>query len=307
MTEHASRGGLLLGLGAYAAWGVLPLYFRLLAAVPALEVLAHRVIWSLVLLIIVVSAMRRWRAIRAAISARTFVMLAGSATLIAINWLIYIWAVNNGHTLAGSLGYFINPLLNVGLGVVVLGERLRKWQGVAIAIASAGVATMAFVALDTLWISLSLAVTFGFYGLVRKIVAIDALGGLLVETMVLAPLSLGYVLMIGRAGTGAMGVAPSTDVLLVLLGALTALPLLMFAAAARRLPYSTLALLQYVAPTLQFIVAVAVFGEPLRPLHILVFGLIWTGCAIFAWDSVRGARKARVANGSSGARVNART
>lgn len=295
MTDNAARGGLLLGLGAYTMWGVLPLYFRLLAAVPAIEVLAHRVIWSLVLLIVVVTAMRRWQTIRAAASGRTIAMLAASATLIAINWLIYIWAVNNGHTLAGSLGYFINPLLNVGLGVIVLGERLRKWQGVAIAIASAGVAAMAFVALDTLWISLSLAVSFGLYGLVRKIVAIDSLGGLLIETLLLAPASFGYVLYLESAGRGAAGQALSTDVLLVLLGALTALPLLMFAAAARRLPYSTLALLQYVAPSLQFIVAVAIFGEPLRPLHLLVFALIWAGCAIFAWDSVRGARAARAA------------
>lgn len=291
MTHHPARGGLLLGLGAYTFWGVLPLYFRLLAAVPALEVLAHRVIWSLVLLILVVSAMRRWPAVRAAMNWRTLAMLAASAGLIGVNWLIYIWAVNNGHTLAGSLGYFINPLLNVALGVIVLGERLRKWQGVAIALAAIGVTAMAFVALDTLWISLSLAVTFGLYGLVRKVVAIDSLGGLTVETMLLAPLSLAYVLIIGSEGAGAFGHATGTDALLVLLGAFTALPLLMFAAAARRLPYSTLALLQYVAPTLQFIVAVAVFGEPLRPLHLLVFGLIWIGCALFAWDTVRAARR----------------
>ena len=295
MTENAARGGLLLGLGAYAMWGVLPLYFRLLSAVSAIEVLAHRVIWSLVLLVAVVSIMGRWRAVQAAISPRTLAMLVASAALIGINWLIYIWAVNNGNTLAGSLGYFINPLLNVALGVVVLGERLRKWQGVAIALATTGVLAMAFVAVDTLWISLSLAVSFGLYGLVRKVVAIDSLGGLLIETLLLTPLSLGYVAVVGSAGNGAMGVAWSTDVLLVLLGVLTALPLLMFAAAARRLPYSTLALLQYVAPTLQFIVAVAIFGEPLQPLHLLVFSLIWTGCAIFAWDSVRAARARRSA------------
>jgi chloramphenicol-sensitive protein RarD len=295
LTENAARGGLLLGLGAYTMWGVLPLYFRLLATVPAIEVLAHRVIWSLVLLIAVVTAMRRWRTIRAAASGRTIAMLAASATLIGINWLIYIWAVNNGHTLAGSLGYFINPLLNVALGVIVLGERLRKWQGAALALATTGVAAMALVALDTLWISLSLAVSFGLYGLVRKVVAIDSLGGLLIETLLLAPASFGYVLYLGSVGSGAAGRALSTDVLLVALGALTALPLLMFAAAARRLPYSTLALLQYVAPSLQFVVAVAVFGEPLRPLHLVVFGLIWAGCAVFAWDSVRNAREKRAA------------
>ncbi|WBH17548.1 EamA family transporter RarD [Sphingomonas radiodurans] len=291
MTHRSARGGLLLALGAYAMWGVLPLYFRLLAAVPPLEVLAHRVIWSVVLLIIVVTVLRRWPSIRDAMTARTLAMLAASATLIAINWLIFIWAVNNQHALAGSLGYFINPLINVALGVVVLGERLRRLQGVAIGIAAVGVVAMALVALDTLWISLSLAVTFGVYGLVRKVVAIDSLGGLTLETMMLAPVSLGYALVLAGTGTGAFGQSSGTDVLLVLLGVVTAAPLLMFAAAARRLPYSSMALLQYVAPTLQFIVAVAVFGEPLLPLHLLVFALIWAGCAVFAWDSVRAARE----------------
>ncbi len=292
MTESSARGGLLLGLGAYTFWGVLPLYFRLLKSVPAIEVLAHRVIWSLVLLVVVVTVMRRWEAIRVAINRRTLGLLVISAALIGVNWLIYIWAVNAGHTLAGSLGYFINPLLNVALGVIVLKERLRKWRGVAIGLATAGVLAMAFVALDTLWISLSLAATFGLYGLARKVVAIDSLGGLLVETVLLAPPSLVYVLVLGAKGAGAFGASLGTDAMLILLGAFTALPLLMFAAAARRLPYSTMALLQYVAPTLQFIVAVAVFGEPLRPLHLIVFALIWTGCAVFAWDTVRGARSA---------------
>lgn len=293
MIDNGARGGLLLGLGAYTMWGVLPLYFRLLASVPALEVLAHRVVWSAVLLILVVSVMRRWGAIRAAVNARTIAMLVASAVLIAINWLIYIWAVNNGQTLAGSLGYFINPLVNVALGVAILGERLRKWQGVAIAIAAVGVIIMALFAIDTLWISLTLAASFGIYGLVRKVVAIDSLGGLLIETLLLAPPSLIFLLVAAGDGTGAMGRDLSIDVLLVVLGVITALPLLMFAAAARRLPYSVLALLQYVAPTLQFFVAVAIFGEPLRPLHLVVFGLIWIGCAIFAWDSVRASRTAR--------------
>ncbi len=293
MTNNAARGGLLLGLGAYAMWGVLPLYFRWLGGVPALEVLAHRVVWSLALLVVVVTAMRRWTAIRAAVTARTLAMLAVSALLIGTNWLIYIWAVNNHQTLAASLGYFINPLVNVALGVAVLGERLRRWQGVAIAIASIGVLAMALGAIDTLWISLTLALSFGFYGLVRKTVAIDSLGGLLIETALLTPPSLIYLVIVAQGGGGAFGGAALLNAKLVLLGAVTAAPLLMFAAAARRLPYSSLALLQYLAPTLQFIVAVAVFGEALRPLHFLVFGLIWAGCALFAWDSVRAARARR--------------
>jgi chloramphenicol-sensitive protein RarD len=281
---------LFLGLGAFAVWGVLPLYFRWLGGLPAVEVLAHRVVWSLLLLVIVVSVLRRWPTVRAAASARTLAMLAASATLIGVNWLVYIWSVNNHQTIAASLGYFINPLVNVSLGVAVLGERLRRLQGVAIAIAAAGVVAMAVGAIDTLWISLALAVSFGVYGLVRKVVAIDSLGGLLIETALLAPPSLIYLLMIARDGGGAFGRDATTNGQLVLLGLVTAAPLLMFATAARRLPYSSMALLQYLTPTLQFIVAVAVFGEPLRPLHFLVFGLIWAGCAVFAWDSVRAAR-----------------
>lgn len=290
MTNNAARGGLLLGLGAYAIWGVLPLYFRWLGGVPALEVLAHRVVWSLALLLIVVTAMRRWPAVRAAVTGRTMAMLAASALLIATNWLIYIWAVNNQQTLAASLGYFINPLVNVALGVAVLGERLRRWQGVAIAVAAIGVIAMAIGAIVTLWISLSLALSFGFYGLVRKMVAIDSLGGLTIETALLTPPSLIYLLMVAKSGGGAFSGDAVLNAKLVALGIVTAAPLLMFAEAARRLPYSTLGLLQYLAPTLQFIVAVAVFGEPLRPLHLLVFGLIWTGCALFAWDGLRAAR-----------------
>lgn len=288
-----ARGGLLLGLAAYAMWGVLPLYFRLLARVPALQVLAHRVVWSLVLLAVVVSIARRWTAIRAALTARTLAILAASAALIGVNWLIFIWAVNAQHTLAASLGYFINPLVNVALGVVVLGERLRRGQAVAIALAGAGVVAMAGVALDTLWISVSLALTFGLYGLLRKVVAMDSLGGLLVETVLLTPLALAYLMLVAVRGDAAFGANLGIDALLILLGLVTALPLLMFAAAARRLPYSSLALLQFVAPTLQFLVATVAFGEPLRPLHAIVFGLIWSGCAVFAWDSVRAARTPR--------------
>jgi chloramphenicol-sensitive protein RarD len=293
VTNNAARGGLLLGLGAYAMWGVLPLYFRWLGGVPALEVLAHRVVWSLALLVIVVTLLRRWASIRAAVTARTLAMLAASALLIGTNWLIYIWAVNNHQTLAASLGYFINPLVNVALGVAVLGERLRRWQGVSIGIASVGVLAMALGAADTLWISLTLALSFGLYGLVRKTVAIDSLGGLMIETLLLAPPSLIYLMLVAQDGGGAFGGDLMLNAKLVLLGGITAAPLLMFAAAARRLPYSSLGLLQYLAPTLQFIVAVAVFGEPLRPLHFLVFGLIWAGCALFAWDSVRTARARR--------------
>lgn len=283
--------GLALGVGAYTLWGLLPLYFHILRGVPALQVLAHRVVWSVLLLIVVVLVLRRAGAIRVAARGRTLVLLAASAALIATNWLIYIWAVQHNHVLEASLGYFINPLLNVALGVAVLGERLRKWQGVAIGVAALGVLLMALTGGGALWVSLALAVTFGLYGLLRKIVAIDALGGLTIETLMLTPLAVGLLWQVSAAGTGSFGVTTSTNALLIASGILTAAPLLMFAAAARRMPYATLGLIQFIAPTLQFAIAV-LLGEPVRPVHLVTFALIWAGCALYAADSVRGARAA---------------
>ena len=283
------RRGLVLAIGAYAFWGVLPLYFHILAGVPALQVLAHRVVWSVLLLVGIVVILKRGRAVLAAARGRTLLLLAASAGLIAVNWLVYIWAVQHGHVLEASLGYFINPLANVALGILVLGERLRKWQGIAIGVAGAGVLLMTLSGGGSIWISLVLAVSFALYGLVRKVVAIDSLGGLTVETLLLAPLCLAW--LVYSAGHDATGFGQSLrlDVLILLAGVITAMPLLMFAAAARRMPLSTLGLIQYLAPTLQFVVALAL-GEPLRPVHFIVFPLIWAGCALYAWDSVRAAR-----------------
>jgi len=282
--------GLALGVTAYALWGVLPLYIHLLKGVPSLQVLAHRVLWSLLLLAAIVIAPRKGRAILAAARGRTLLLLVASAALIAINWIVYIWAVQNDHVLEASLGYFINPLVNVALGVAILGERLRRIQGVAIAIAAVGVAVLALDGGGSLWISLSLAASFGLYGLVRKIVAIDALGGLTIETLLLAPACAAWLAYAVSTGDGAFGHSRHLDTLLVLAGAVTATPLLLFAAAARRMPYATLGLLQYIAPSLQFLEAVLLFGEPVHTVHIVTFVLIWSGCALYAWDSLRGLR-----------------
>ncbi len=289
------QGGMLLGVGAYALWGLLPLYLKLIEVVPAIQVLAHRVLWSLLLLIVVVLFLRRASAIRAAARGRTLVLLMASASLIAINWFVYIWSVENGHVLEASLGYFINPLVNVALGVAVLGEKVRRVQWVAIAVAVAGVAVMAASGGGALWISITLALSFGTYGLLRKVAAIDALGGLLVETMLLAPFCAIVLMVAARSGHGAFGPSTSLNLLLILAGAATTVPLLMFAAAARRMPYATLGLLQYIAPTLQFAEAVLLFGEPLHPAHLLSFALIWTGLAIYATDSLRATRGMRLA------------
>ena len=287
--------GLWLGAGAYILWGLLPLYLKLLTDVPAVQVLAHRVVWSLLLLAIVVVVLGRLRTVRAAARGRTLVLLGASATLIAINWLTYIWAVQHAHVLEASLGYFINPLVNVALGVAVLGERVSRVQRVAVGIAAAGVAVMALSGGGAIWISLVLAVSFGLYGLIRKVAAIDALGGLTIETLLLAPLSLMVLAWAGVAGNAAFGQERSVDLLLILAGPVTAAPLLLFAAAARRLTLATLGLLQYLGPTLQFAEAVLIFGEPLRPVHIVTFAAIWTGCALYAWDAWRGTRMVAVA------------
>lgn len=288
-TNATDRRGLALAIGAYGLWGVLPLYFHILARVPALQILAHRVVWSVLFLGVLVLALGRagdiWRAARG----RTLLLLCASAALIAINWFIYIWSVETGHVLEASLGYFINPLVNVALGMLVLGERLRRWQGVAIGIAAAGVLTMAVSGGGAILISLSLAFSFGLYGLVRKVVAIDSLGGLTVETVLLVPLAAGWLLYAAGQGTSGFGVSAAQNGLLLAAGVITATPLLMFAAAARKLPLSTMGLLQYLAPTLQFFIALAL-GEPLRAVHILTFALIWAGCALYAWDSLRATR-----------------
>ncbi len=289
MTTPATRTGLILGIGAYALWGLLPLYLRLLRAVPAVQVLAHRVLWSLLLLAAIVAVTRRARAIVGAARGRTLLLLCGSAALIAVNWMVYIWAVQNGHVLEASLGYFINPLVNVALGTVVLGERIGTVQKAAVAVAASGVVVMAVAGGGALWIPLTLAFSFGLYGLIRKVAAMDALGGLTVETGLLVLPALG-VLLSGTEPVFGRGV--QTDVLLVLAGAVTAAPLLMFAAAARRLRYATMGLLQYIAPTLQFLEAVVLFHEPLRPVHLVTFALIWGGCALYAL----GSRPARLVN-----------
>jgi chloramphenicol-sensitive protein RarD len=289
----ADRAGLFLGIAAYGMWGVLPLYLHLLQGVPALQVLSHRVLWSLLLLAVIVVALRRIRSIAAAARGRTLLLLIGSAALIAINWLVYIWAVQHEHVLDASLGYFINPLVNVALGMLVLGERLRRWQGVAIGLAALGVLLLTLHGGGALWIPLALALSFGGYGLLRKVAAIDALGGLTVETLLLGPPALAVLLWANHTGTAAFGGSTRIDLLLIAAGVVTATPLLLFAAAAKRLPYATMGLLQYIAPTLQFLEAVWLFGEPVLPVHLATFALIWSGCALYAWDSLRAYRVSR--------------
>ncbi|KQM87517.1 hypothetical protein ASE67_07400 [Sphingomonas sp. Leaf23] len=281
--EAADRRGLAFGVGAYVLWGLLPLYFRLLGPIDAGEIVAQRVLWSALLVAVLVVAVGRGSQLRAAFAnRRALANLVASAAFIAINWLVYVWAVLHGEVLAASLAYFLNPLLNVLLGVVLLGERMNRTQAAAVALAGAGVALFA---LGSSWIalgiSLSLAISFALYGLIRKTVSVGALEGLMVETTLLAPIALGYLLFLSGKQPLAFDQGAGMAWLLVLAGAVTTAPLLLFAAAARRLRLATMGMLQFLAPSLQFLLAILVFGETLTPVRMGCFALIWAGLAVY--------------------------
>ncbi|MCJ2079770.1 EamA family transporter RarD [Methylobacterium sp. J-090] len=284
--------GLIYALGAYLSWGlVVPVHFRLLDAVPATSILAHRIVWSAVLVAGLLVALRR--RIRSPFPlAPQHGLLVLSAGLIGVNWLLYLRAVQSGHMLDASLGYFINPLMSVVLGAVVLGERLRPVQAAAVALAAGAVLLAVVVAGHLPWVSLALAASFSLYGLVRKVVGVDAMVGFAAETAVLLPVALIYLVLFappvvagdpGRAG------------LLVLTGVTTALPLIWFAAAAERLTLATLGLMQYLAPSCLLVLSVAAYGERLEPHRLVLFGLIWLALALYAADAYRAARRARAA------------
>ncbi|MFZ2995494.1 EamA family transporter RarD [Sphingobium sp.] len=290
------RNGLLAGCAAYGLWGLLPIFFRLLHHVDPAEIVTQRIIWSL-LLILMLLAVRRsltplWTAVR---DKRLVLPLAGSAALIALNWLTYVWAVNDGHVVAASLGYFLNPLVVVALGVVVLKEKLRRGQIAAIGIAAIGVVILAISALTTLWISLTLAFTFAFYGLLRKVTPVAPMVGLGVETLLLAPFAIAYLAWLSMQGGVSFGQDGATTALLVICGVVTTIPLVLFATAAQRLPMSMLGLMQYLAPTLQFLCGILLFGERLTTGQMASFGLIWTGLILFVADSLATARRNRIA------------
>jgi chloramphenicol-sensitive protein RarD len=294
MTDPAKtrRAGLLLGVGAYLLWGFLPIYFKAIGHVSAVEIVAHRIVWSLVFLAALATLWKKWPGIRAALGAsRVLLTLTVTAILIGANWLIWIYAVVSGHVLEGSLGYYLNPLVNVLFGVFLLKEKLTRAQVFAVCLAAAGVALLAIGASGAIWISLSLALSFATYGYLRKVAPVDSIEGLTIETALLTPLAVGWILWLQSRGEGAfLGGEVSTDVLLFLGGTITAVPLLLFTAAARRLPYSTLGFLQYIAPSLQFALAVLVYGEQFTIPHAVCFGAIWTALAIFAFEGVRTSR-----------------
>lgn len=288
-----ARQGVLYAAAAYGMWGFFPVYYKLLEHAPAFEVLLHRALWAAPATALIILARGDWRSVVAAWSRkRTRAVLALTSALIAANWLIFIWAVQSERVLEISLGYYIGPLLSVAMGVVVLGERLNRAQMGAVALAAAGVVTMTAFVGQPPWPALALAVTFGLYGLLRKKAAAASAPGLFLETMMLVPFCIAGVVWLEASGAGHLASAGAwTTVLLVLAGPVTAAPLLLFALAARRLKLATLGLMQYIAPTLQFMVAVA-YGETFTPAHAATFALIWAGLAVFTVDALARERQA---------------
>lgn len=286
MPDLEYRKGVLLAVCAYTIWGVAPLYFKLLHHVPATEILMHRVIWSFIFMIIMMQFIGGFGRLRVILKQpKQLLVLFVTSVLIAANWLIFIWAVNNDHMLDASLGYFINPLFNVLLGMVFLGERLRKLQWVAVSLASIGVLVQLISFGSIPLLSLALAASFGFYGLLRKKVNIDAKSGLLVETAILLPIALGYLFITLDSSTTSM-LANTLDLnlLLVAAGIITTIPLLCFAGAAVRIPFSILGFFQYIGPSIMFILAVKLFNEPFDIEKGITFGFIWGALIIFIGD-----------------------
>jgi chloramphenicol-sensitive protein RarD len=285
------RAGLLYALGAFGLWGlVLPVYIKALAAVPVAEILAHRVVWAALLALALLALLGRLRVLRTVLTPRSLGLLVLSAALVTINWVTYVVAVTSDHLLAASLGYFLNPLVSIALGLLVLGERLRPRQLWACAIAAFGVLILAAAIRGVPWIALSLALSFGCYGLVRKVVAAEALAG-----FILAPFAAGYLLWLAATGRGAFALAsPGLDMLLLGSGLFTALPLVWFAAAARKLPLTTIGLLQFTAPSAAFLLGVFVYGEPFGAAQAACFGCIWLALAVYSLDTVMGARASAI-------------
>jgi chloramphenicol-sensitive protein RarD len=292
----ALRKGYLFGLGAYGLWGFFPLYWKLLKPATPVEILAHRIVWSAVFVAGVLAVLRHWRFLRG-LSGRTYAAITVASALIALNWGTYIYGVNTDHVVETSLGYFINPLVTVLLGVVVLRERLRIGQWSALAVGALAVAVLTWDYGRPPWIALTLAVSFALYGLSKKRLGLPAAEGLFVESAVLAVPAAAYLGWLAWRGDGAFGtVSLGNSLLLVLCGAITAVPLLLFAGAANRLPLSALGLLQYTAPVLQLACGVLVFDEPMPPVRLAGFGLVWVALAVFSWDAVGHARRQARAN-----------
>jgi chloramphenicol-sensitive protein RarD len=287
--------GAFYAASAYILWGVLPLFWKGLHGIPAIEILAHRMVWSLPVVMLLLAIQGQWGWLPGALRDRRIILtFMTTAIVLSINWFVYIWAVNSGHVVETSLGYFINPLVNVLLGVLFLRERLRTWQVVAVLVALSGVLYLTVSYGGVPWIALTLAVSFGLYGLLRKTATLNSLEGLTLEVLLLFLPALGYLLWLGGTGKSAFGTAGHTSILLLVgAGIPTTLPLLLFAAGARRISLTALGILQYIAPTIQFGLGVLVYHEPLTLARFVGFVLIWLACAIYTAESIYHGRSAR--------------
>ena len=281
------KQGILYGIAAYGLWGFFPIYWKFLREVSALQIIGHRIGWSFLLLLAYILATRQWGEFRSAsFRLKTAGIYTAAAALLSLNWLIYVWAVNANYIVETSLGYFINPLLSVLLGVFLLRERLRPLQWLPIGLAAIGVGYLAIVYGRLPWIALSLAVTFAFYGLAKKLAPLGSLFGLALETGIGFPVALFYLGLVEAAGAGAfLHTSVTTDLFLIGAGVVTTIPLLLFASAAKRVPLTLIGLLQYIAPTLQFLIGVFVYKEPFDRAHLIGFVIVWCALVIFAIES----------------------
>ena len=269
---------------AYGIWGFVPIYWKWLQEIPALQLICHRIIWSSVLLLAIVVGSHNWSALwHAARSRRVIGIYAAAAVVVGINWFVYVWAVNAGFIMQTALGYFINPLVSVFLGVLVFHEKLRPWQWVAIGLACLGVLTLTAVHGSLPWIALALAFSFGTYGLLKKMAPLGAIQGLALETSILFVPAIVYLMYVDRLGTGGFGHAGGVRTLLMVgTGPVTTLPLLLFAAAIRRIPLSAMGMLQYINPTMQFLIGVLLYKEPFTSAQFVGFGIVWAALAMYA-------------------------
>jgi len=289
------KQGVAAGILAYTLWGFLPGYWKAIQAVPPLEILCHRTIWSLIFVLLVIAVRKQWAWVEQARSSpRTLLISLGSACLLSLNWFVYIWAVNSGHVLDSSLGYFITPLVNVLLGLLFLHERLRRWQTVAFGLAALGVLwlTVGYGAFP--WIALSLAFSFGLYGLLRKVSPLGSLEGLSLETGALSLIAVAYLAYLEGTGGGSFGHAGAAATLLLAgTGVVTALPLLLFAYAARRVTLATVGILQYISPTFQFLLGVLAYDELFTPTRLVGFAPVWLALVIYSLDGLQHERRRR--------------
>ncbi|WP_413721593.1 EamA family transporter RarD [Sodalis sp. RH24] len=295
MNETSTRQGVLCALGAYLIWGLAPAYFKLIQQVPATEILTHRIIWSVFFMLALLTLCRKWRQVREVCRRPKALLLLGvTSLLVGSNWLLYIWAVNHHHMLEASLGYFINPLVNILLGMVFLGERFRKLQWLAVGLAICGVLIQLWKFGSLPWIALGLAFSFAFYGLLRKKLGVDPQTGMLIETLWLLPAGAWYLFIFADSPTSHLSANPwQLNMLLVAAGIITTIPLLLFAAAANNLRLSTLGFFQYLGPTLMFLLAVVFYGEAMTEDKLFAFGFIWLALAVFIFDAALTQQKSR--------------